>query len=392
VSEQMYIGQTLLVGATLFLLFRRHPRFMQIQILVWMIAVAGLAWHFNLIEQLNFYSNDQRYYHQVVENLIAERFLFSGYSLESAKLPFTGPAAVLSLLGLHPALALKTVSLIYLLLLTQLIFNEFELEKLLDQFRASYITGTAGIGMFFSVLALRETAMMFFVLKLVNATKATHHITFLLFIYLLRPHLAVALFIGQVAAVLWKLFSTRKNVGHLGLLTFIPATAVLGLLVFNFQAVGFQIGKIFSERLLDLNQSIRIASNFIGLQFLTVPEDTVNYSLARLLSLRIPLSETLAIPIIFTVVSLVFAHRIQSRHLAILGSFVIYCTISTRTDFNSFRQNIPLMPIFGLAILRLMREYRESPDETDYPRNIPSSLNVQRSGHPKRQIDSVAAY
>jgi len=39
----MYIGHTLLVGATLFLLFHRHPRFMQIQMLVWMIAVAGLA-------------------------------------------------------------------------------------------------------------------------------------------------------------------------------------------------------------------------------------------------------------------------------------------------------------------------------------------------------------
>jgi len=386
VSEQMYIAQTLIVGTVLFMLFRQHPRLVQFQIVTWMIGVSLIAWRFNLVEQLNFYSNDQRYYHNIVEELTTKRFLTSEYSIESLKLPFTGPAAVLSLLGLHPTLALKAVSLIYLLVLTNILFAKFQPVKLRDQLKVSYLTGTAAIGIFFSSLALRETSMMFFAFQFMTAKRLTHSVLFLSLAYLLRPHLAAALLAGQIAASLWTYFRTCRSLGHLGLLLFIPSLTLFGSLIFIYQRSGTFIGETSDSDFFELNRSVGIASNFVGLQFLTVPESTVNFSLFHLLLFRIPLSETLVIPTVFTVVSLVFAHRIRTGHLATLGAFLVYCSISTRTDFNSFRQNIPFVPLFGVAILQLVRDYRtclyDSCDSTFTPA-------LRQSNCPESEIPST---
>lgn len=385
----MYIVQTLIVGTVLFVLFRKHPRLVQFQIVIWMIGVSLIAWRFNLIEQLNFYSNDQRYYSNVVEELTTRRFFTSGYTLESSKLPFTGPAAVLSLLGLHPTLALKTVSLIYLLMLTNILLTEFHTVKLRDQLTILYLTGTAAIGMFFSSLALRETCMMFFAFQFMTTKKLTHSLLSLSLVYLLRPHLAVALLAGQIAASLWMYFGSRKSAGHLGLLLFIPSLVLFGSLIFIYQRSGTFFVKTFDSDLFEIGRSIRIASNFVGLQFLTVPESTVNFSLFRLLLFRIPLSETLVIPIVFTVISFVFAHRIRTRHLATLGAFFVYCSISTRTDFNSFRQNIPFMPLFGVAILQLVRNYRTSMYDSCDSRDRTFTPALRQSNRPESEIPAA---
>ena len=111
---------------------------------------------------------------------------------------------------------------------------------------------------------------------------------------------------------------------------------------------------------------LRIASNFVGLQFLTVRESTVEFSITSLLLLRLLLSETLLIPVFFTVTVLM-----NRRHTllmqSVVWSFGIYVGIVTNTDFNSFRQNIPFMPVMGLVVLLAWKGQRESHSEIQTP-------------------------
>jgi hypothetical protein len=105
-------------------------------------------------------------------------------------------------------------------------------------------------------------------------------------------------------------------------------------------------------------------SNLVGLQFLTAQESTVPTSIASLLGYRVFLSETIAIPTIFLVVTLL-STRLSDLGRIVLWSFSIYLGLVTNTEFNSFRQNIPFMPMMGLVVLtefeRRRSSYRVSP-------------------------------
>jgi hypothetical protein len=108
----------------------------------------------------------------------------------------------------------------------------------------------------------------------------------------------------------------------------------------------------------------RILANFIGLQFLASSAASIEFSVAQLLMARIPLSETIVIPTLFTALTVVGRH-ITRRSKWILWSFSIYVGLVTNTDFNSFRQNLPFMPIMGLCIVGKFQALRQS--------NAPSS-------------------
>jgi hypothetical protein len=40
----------------------------------------------------------------------------------------------------------------------------------------------------------------------------------------------------------------------------------------------------------------------------------------------------------------------------VLLAFAVYVSIVTNTDFNSFRQNIPLMPLMGMVLLDFLKD------------------------------------
>ena len=105
-------------------------------------------------------------------------------------------------------------------------------------------------------------------------------------------------------------------------------------------------------------QATRVASNFVGLQFLTVREETVEFSIARLLLLRIVLNETIVIPMAFIAICLFASRWLNDRDRFTLLVFTIYASVVIGTDFNSFRQNIPLMPLIGLSIVRHLASRR----------------------------------
>jgi len=66
------------------------------------------------------------------------------------------------------------------------------------------------------------------------------------------------------------------------------------------------------------------------------------------------------IPLGFTVVCFLLGHQTTNRHRFTLIAFAVYVSIVTNTDFNSFRQNIPLMPMMGLVILDAIENLRQS--------------------------------
>ena len=355
-SEQLYLLQTLIIGAGMFLLFRTHPRVVHFQILLWTLGVTGIAWRFGLVEQLNFYSNDQRYYQEVVEKLLTEQSLVSDTSLiESLKLPYTGSALLLTTAGIHPALALKTISLVSFLVLTSDLLRRNEERGIGNSLRLLFFTGCGGIGIFFSVLALRETMMMLFAYRYATRTSAVSRIISLAMIYLLRPHLAVALAVGQMLATSWSWLSRGKRIGQLWTVLMVVLSSTIGSALYSLQSYLRSGGSDFLQGILGVSRATRVASNLVGLQFLTVPEGTVNFSLTTLLLLRLVFSETVLIPLGFTLVCFVLAQKVTFQSQFTLCAFAIYVSIVTKTDFNSFRQNIPFMPLMGIAIIDMIR-------------------------------------
>jgi len=355
-SEQLYVFQALLIGSVLLVLFRHQPRLIQIQVIVWTLGVTGIALRYGLFEQLNFYSNDQRYYQDVVDRLVVEQtFLSEAFSIESAKVPFTGPALILAFAGIHPALALKTVSLICLLVLSSDVLKRYGERTIAKQSQTLFLTGCGGIGIFFSMLALRETMMMLFVYRYVTGSSAVSRVISLSVVYLLRPHLAVALGVGEGVVMLWRWLRRRDSINHLEVVLFVSVSTVVGTGLYELQTRMLQGGGEFQDGFLGIAYVTRVASNFVGLQFLTVPEGTVNFSLLSLLVLRVVLSETILIPLGFSVACLLFAHNLKTHHLLALSAFATYVSVATNTDFNSFRQNIPFMPLLGFVILDMIR-------------------------------------
>lgn len=354
--DNLYSFQAVIIGLALLSLFRNHSLVVRLQIVTWTVGVIVVAWRFGLVDQLDFYSNDQRYYQQVVETLFAERTLVSeAFSIEASKIPFTGSALVLAAVGIHPALALKTISLISFLILTSDVLQKYQDWNRWGQFRVLFFTGCGGIGAFFSILALRETMMMMFVYRYATSMSTVSRILSAIAVYLLRPHLAVALLVGELLATLWRWLSRGKGIGQLSMLFFVLTSAITGSVIFSLQAILFYGTDTLQIKAFTVSNATRIASNFVGLQFLTVQQETVDFSLISLFVLRLLFSETALIPLSFAFVCLAFAQKMNLKHLFTLAAFTVYVSIVTNTDFNSFRQNIPFMPLLGCVILDMIR-------------------------------------
>ena len=367
----MFCFQALLVGSTIYLAAPRRV-ILQAQIVVWTVGVITIASVYGVSDQVLFYSNDQIHYSWVVR-IFRDWNWMSETSVDGAKLPYTLAGLPLALVGIHETLALKTVSLICLLILSQLLLNRFSEVHLKSQLKILYFTGCGLIGSFFSLLALRETMMMLLTYYFATAKSTIARVLSLFALFLLRPHLAGALILAEVLLVIWRWlgFSRRHSFGE------VPALLVVGVIVgnvvFTWQLRSATLMNIPLFYEWGIAEATRIASNFVGLQFLTV--DRVNFSIASLLWLRVILSETLAIPTVFTVLVLFLnRHASYVSRLTFL-TFAIYVGIATNTDFNSFRQNIPLMPLMGLTILEFLSERK---GEKKASKSIPINARLAR--------------
>jgi hypothetical protein len=365
VSETLYTVQTLVIGVVLLLLLRKSSVILQLQVTVWVIGVIALVYRFGPTEQLNFYSNDQSYYVNIVNDLnLWNVALDVDWWTSYAKIPYTLPAAIITWLGLDSGLALKTVSLICLLLVTQLVLSEIRQATLRHALITVFFTACGGIGILYSILALRETMMMLLVTYFCVSRSPTVRITSFFLLLLLRLHLAAALAVAALVVFIWETMRDRRDSTHsvAGLI----AVGVLGGELLFAVGLWWQSGLQWSvAQNWGINTFTRIFSNLVGLQFLTVRSESVELSISSLLLLRVLLSETILIPALFTTAVLLRPERVTTQARLALVTLCLYVSLASNTDFNSFRQNIPLMVVMGMVVLNIWFPRTEVIPSTD---------------------------
>ena len=372
-SFPLYALQTILIAAVAYVLVWRQPMILRLQVLGWAAGVLAIAWQFDTNGQAGFYSNDQSRYASVVQILVSEAWPRTlQWWLEFAKIPYPLAAYPLTLIGIHGILALKTVSLVCLLALSRALIDRYAGPGLVSQAKVLYFTGCGLIGSFFSLLALRETMMMYFVYRCATDKSLSSRLMSLGIVFLLRSHLAAALVVAEVVSVVWKWFMERRRLGFAEVPALIVGGVTLGTILFSIRFVGFgDIRTPFTGNF-GRKDVIQIASNFAGLQFMTIQDAFTKLSVSELLLLRVVFSDTVLIPLVFTVVCFVFGNRLSERHRFTLLTFCVYVSIVTNTDFNSFRQNIPLMPLLGLVILDIVSERRKRAGIDHHPESAPA--------------------
>jgi len=360
-SDWMYLTQTLLIAGVLLFLLRKDSIFLSAQVIFWAAGVSALMWRFGTSgmfsndNQLSFYSNDQVFYVATLQRFVNGDVPFElAWWLDIAKVPYTISGLPLVLLGIHQDLALKTVSLLCLLALSRALLKRSTETHFWGQLKVVYLTGCGLIGSFFSILALRETMMMLLVFRFATSQSAVNRVGCAVLLFLLRPHLAVAIVMAEAIITIWEWFTRSTSSRYLQVSAILAIGSTIGITLFSWRVEQLQGSRSSPFANWGVTETIRIASNFVGLQFLTNDESNLRMTVTELLLLRFVLSETILIPLGFSVVCIIFAHRSSARHRFALLAFTIYASIATRTDFNSFRQNIPLMVLLGMTILDLL--------------------------------------
>lgn len=355
----MYVLQVFFIGGILLVLFRRESLILHFQIIIWAVAVSFLFMYFGFDGQLNFYSNDQSFYVSVLHDVPSKMTWEDlDYWLTSAKVPYTGPAFLLYQAGLHEALALKTVSLLFLIGFTRRILRSTESTHISAELKCAYLTGCGAVGVFFSTLCLRETTMMYFVYRYATDPTGAFRILMLAGVYLLRPHLAAALLAAEAISIVWDRVKLWKKTSHLHIITLLVIGSVIGINLWYWGLVGFSGLRSPWDSDLGIKYLTRFASNFVGLHFLTARDSTLEMTIGDLLYARLLFSESLVIPILFSLSIVLGFHRTSSLHRRTLLSLAIFTTISAGTDYLSFRQNLPLFGLLGVSTVQLTSQSR----------------------------------
>ena len=357
-----YLLQLLILSAVLLTLARNQSAIIRFQILAWAIGVAFLAITLGIDGQNNFYSNDQQIFTEIVTSLRTQNFRSSmggwgGWADEgllawviNGRLPFTIPAAIISTAGIEPGLALRTVSIVCLLELSRRILRHTSVQTTFCKLLVLATSACGGIGIFFSLLALRETMMMLCVFQFATTKSPVVRSTMLLLLMQLRPHLAISLFVAALLLKVIEAFrSFRSGSIPKGVLLVLSAT-ILGSFLFEF---GASAGSASHE--IDVLKAIGIDSrhilaNLAGLQFLS--GDGAVLSVSDLILARALFPETVVVPILFIGFHVFSTNRIKSFDYFVLTAFCVYIGIAGRTDFNSLRQNLPLISLMGYSIVR----------------------------------------
>lgn len=344
----VYVLQVCVLALVAGVVFQRLLRGSALYVAVWTVGVIAIRARYGVDGEILFYSNDQRH-HRVVTNAIVELGFNSDwrYLVRSGRLAYTLPASLLQWAGFDTVLALKFVSLASFLAAAVLVVRYLRECGVEDRVLYRYLTVFGPAGLFFSLLALRETMMLFLVTLFLVTTRRSLQFVALIGALTLRPHLAAALIVGLLFARVSLWVGRRAYYVALAMTLVVPA--VLG----NF---GYSVGSwlldggdfAFANATITSEAFTRILTNLVGLQFLAADASTTELNFADLMLARIPFLETILIPLFFTM-TMLFAPRLSSLRWQVFGAFSFYLGLVTVTDFNSFRQNVPFMAAFGLV-------------------------------------------
>lgn len=350
--QVMYYFQAFLFAVGVGFLSQRHGRLSAVRavmILAWFLGVSLIYWKYGPIGQWSFYQNDQYFHWKIVAQGYGSDFNLTFDRLNFFRVPYTAPAYLLTQVGFDPTLSLKFVSLCCALANIALI--EKFLARRCQNFSTLVFWSVAGpISTFFSVLALRETMMLFCVSQLFLGVSQSGKALSLLVLVVLRPHLAAAIVVGQLWG--WAFSKTPRR-------WYLPAMLATAIVPIYLGTIGFSLGNYIIYRLplqlyQDLflkDQVIQIFSAFAGLQFFTVAYQTVEFTTRSLLLIRLIFPEIVLVPLVFATSCFFYTPQTTRLKLSVLATFVFFMSVSSGTEYLSVRQSLPMMSIMGVALV-----------------------------------------
>jgi hypothetical protein len=247
-------------------------------------------------------------------------------------------------------LSLKFVSLVSAVLNYKIVRSYLEESGIL--IRPIHLYAFSGpFILFFSLLALRETTMLLFVSIVFFKKNPTGRVIALIALGILRPHLAVAIAFGFA----WGWFMARAPRQWYFATVVITALAPIWAGTLGFSLGNLIINKLPMQLYQDLflkSQITQVFSSFVGLQFLTVAYQTVEYTTRSILLIRLVFPELVLVPLLFTSTLLIYKQELTQLKLTVLATFVFYVSVSTGTEYLSVRQTLPMFSILAVVIIQ----------------------------------------
>lgn len=325
---------------------------------IWLVGVIAIYVRYR-DGQVLFYSNDQDFhkliidYYIPVEGIHLNAFFGLRYIL-------TIPVYLMAKLGFDAMLLLKFIQLVFLLLLYRQ--AKIYLTQAAIDLRFWHITCIAGpITIFMSLLSLRDLILAYCAVAFMINRSFNYRLLLLLSALCLRPHLAVALAFGFVAAEIFTRIHTSKPI--LYLIIFAILSYALGCLAFPIGAV-IQHNVAFDGPSTVFSQLkfSRLVINFVGLQFLALNDENgliVARSTFSLLLSRIVFFDTILIPILFLKSAVTRIFFQTKEKVLVLTSFLFFYGVVSQTTWNSTRQNIPFLACMGVLAVADIEHFRK---------------------------------
>ena len=180
---------------------------------------------------------------------------------------------------------------------------------------------------------------------------------------ILRPHLAVAILFGFVWGWIMKRAPRSWYFATVAASALVPIwVGTLGFSVGNFLLNNLPL-QLYQDLFLK-SQITQVFSSFVGLQFLTVAYQTVEYTTQSILLIRLIFPEIVLVPLLFTSTLLIYKQELTQLKLTIFSAFVFFVAVSSGTEYLSVRQTLPFFPILAVVVIRTYaKESVAKPDE-----------------------------
>ena len=352
-SSIFFYLQALFLGLFVIWFFSRSgkiDRFLAAMVAFWVIGVCFIYFRYGAVAQLWFYQNDQIWHWKLVDAWIQLRPEYTLDGFNFLRVPYTVPALMLHLIGFNDILSLKFVSLVSAVLNYKIVRSYLEESGI--SIRPIHIYAFSGpFILFFSLLALRETTMLLFVSIVFFRKNLPGRVIALIALGVLRPHLAVAIAFGFA----WGWFMARAPRRW-----YLATVAITALVPIWIGTVGFSLGNLIINKLpMQLYQDFflksqitQVFSSFVGLQFLTVAYQTVEYTTQSILLIRLIFPEIVLVPLLFTSTLLIYKQELTQLKLTIFSAFVFFVAVSSGTEYLSVRQTLPFFPILAIVVIR----------------------------------------
>jgi hypothetical protein len=325
---------------------------------IWLIGVITIYFRYRE-GQVFFYSNDQDGHRSIIDYYIPVEGIHIN-AFFGLRYILTIPVYLIAKLGFDAMLLFKFIQLVFLILM----YRQAKLFLLNEGIviRLWHVACIAGpITIFMSLLSLRDLILAYCAVAFM-ANKSIKYRMFVLMLALcLRPHLAVALAFGFVAAEIFTKIQKTRPIFYI--LIFSVLSYALGCLAFPIGAA-IQHNAVFEGPSTVFSQLkfSRLVINFVGLQFLALNDENgliVARSTISLLLSRIVFFDTILVPILF--LKSVFAGIVYKtkEKVLVLMSFMFFYGIVSQTSWNSTRQNIPFLACMGVLAVADIEHFRK---------------------------------